>query len=68
MTDYRKDALKRGYNPFDYPEEWEFFKHPFEEDEVEKDHTSFENEKKAKPRRNIDDTYILHILYISFPL
>jgi len=48
MTDYRKDALKRGYNPFDYPEEWEFFKHPFEEDEVEKDHTSFENEKKQQ--------------------
>lgn len=33
MTAYRKNLAKRGYNPFDYPEEWEFFKHPFDVDE-----------------------------------
>lgn len=33
MTAYRKNMAKRGYNPFDYPEEWEFFKHPFEAEE-----------------------------------
>ncbi len=33
MTAYRKSKGMRGYNPFDYPEEWEFFKHPFETDE-----------------------------------
>lgn len=32
MTSYRKNEARRGYNPFDYPEEWEFFKYPFEED------------------------------------
>ncbi len=30
MAAYRHNKVKRGYNPFDYPEEWEFFKHPFE--------------------------------------
>lgn len=33
MTAYRHNEAKKGYNPFDYPEEWEFFKHPFEEEE-----------------------------------
>lgn len=33
MAAYRHNKAKRGYNPFDYPEEWEFFKHPFEADE-----------------------------------
>jgi hypothetical protein len=33
MTAYRKNEAKRGYNPFDYPEEWEFFKHPFDAEE-----------------------------------
>ena len=33
MTPYRKSKGMRGYNPFDYPEEWEFFKHPFEEED-----------------------------------
>lgn len=33
MAAYRKSKGMRGYNPFDYPEEWEFFKHPFEADE-----------------------------------
>lgn len=33
MSAYRQNETKKGYNPFDYPEEWEFFKHPFEEEE-----------------------------------
>ncbi len=33
MTAYRKNMAKRGYNPFDYPEEWDFFKNPFEAEE-----------------------------------
>lgn len=37
MTAYRKNKAKRGYNPFDYPEEWEFFKYPFEVDDEEDD-------------------------------
>ena len=37
MTAYRKNKAKRGYNPFDYPEEWDFFKYPFEEDDEEDD-------------------------------
>lgn len=32
MSAYRQNETKKGYNPFDYPEEWEFFKHPFEEE------------------------------------
>ena len=35
MTAYRKSKGMRGYNPFDYPEEWDFFKYPFEEDDEE---------------------------------
>lgn len=37
MTAYRKNKAKRGYNPFDYPEEWEFFIYPFEVDDEEDD-------------------------------
>lgn len=33
MSAYRQNEIKKGYNPFDYPEEWEFFKHPFEEED-----------------------------------
>ena len=33
MSAYRQNGTKKGYNPFDYPEEWEFFKHPFEEED-----------------------------------
>lgn len=33
MADYRRNNLTRGYNPFDYPEEWDFFRHPFVENE-----------------------------------
>lgn len=33
MPSYRRDKIRRGYNPFDNPEEWEFFAHPFEMDE-----------------------------------
>lgn len=33
MAGYRRNKLTKGYNPFDYPEEWEFFRHPFATDE-----------------------------------
>lgn len=33
IASYRRDKVRRGYNPFDYPEEWKFFTHPFEMDE-----------------------------------
>lgn len=41
MTAYRKSKGMRGYNPFDYPEEWEFFMHPFEADEEDDILTDF---------------------------
>lgn len=33
MAGYRQNIIKRGFNPFDYPEEWDFFRHPFEANE-----------------------------------
>lgn len=33
MAAYRNKLCTRGYNPFDYPDEWEFFQSPFVEEE-----------------------------------
>lgn len=33
MGAYRQQLCTRGYNPFDYPGEWEFFQRPFAEEE-----------------------------------
>lgn len=33
MASYRRDKTRNGCNPFDNPDEWEFFAHPLEMDE-----------------------------------
>lgn len=51
MTAYRKSKGMRGYNPFDYPEEWEFFMHPFEADEEDDILTDFLFQIRKMTRR-----------------